>query len=59
LLGIEDLHYSLFKEPPGTGCDFHTTPFVSILNNCTTVKAKENRKFPGIDGPPVDGFEFY
>jgi len=57
LLGIEDLHYSLFKEPPRTGCDFHATPYVSILNNSTAVKVQENSQFLGIDGPPVDGFE--
>jgi hypothetical protein len=45
LLGIENLHYSVFKEPPGTGCDFHTTPARSILDDRTAVKVEELAQF--------------
>jgi len=45
LLGIENLHYSIFKEPPGTGCDFHTTPARSILDDRTAVKVKKLSEF--------------
>jgi hypothetical protein len=52
LLGIENLHYSVFKEPPGTGCDFHTTPARSILDDRPAVKVEELAQFLSRDRAP-------
>jgi len=56
---MDDLLYSLFKEPQASGRDFHAAPSMGILYHRPAVYAEENRQFPGCDGPAVAFFKVF